>query len=56
MLVHELRLDQSDIDCESSFDLDEFLRCLEGLGWVSMNYQKSIWIKNEHFLEKSEMI
>ena len=31
MLVHELILDQSDIDCESNSDLDEYSQCLEEL-------------------------
>ena len=56
MLVHEHILDQFDIGCENSFDLDEYSQCLEELGYENMNYQKLIWIKNEFFLEKSEMI
>ena len=56
MLVHELTLDQFDIGFENSFELDEYLQCLEELGLGSSNYQKSIWIRNEFFLKKSEMI
>ena len=56
MLVHELILDQFDIGYESIFDLDEFLQCLGGSEFENMNYQKLIWIKNEFFLEKNEMI
>ena len=56
MLVHEPILDQFDIGYENSFDLDEFLQCLEGSEFENMNYQKLIWIKNEFFLERNEMI
>ncbi len=56
MCDRELILDQYDIGCENNFDYDEYLQCLEELEWVSTNCQKSIWIKNEHFSGKSEMI
>ena len=56
MSVHEPILDQFDIGYENSFDLDEFLQCLGGSEWESMNSQKLIWIKSELFLGVSEMI
>ena len=56
MCDREHILDRFDIDCESSFDSDEYLQCLGESGYEIMNYQKLTWIKNELFLEKSEMI
>ena len=49
-------LDQFDIGCENSFDLDEYLQCLGELEQESMTYQELIQIKSESFLGKSEMM
>ena len=40
MLVREHILDQYDIGCENSFDLDEYLQCLEESEFENINCMK----------------